>query len=135
MASASLSSSSTTLLHDGVSRQLSVVAHTDGPVPAYPLYWVPATCNLLSTPLGQALLEAVKAEGRGCGDVGRLAAVVEALARLAGCGGCLRPAALSGLMVLLCSRLPQVRTKPLGCWPAGQSAPSALLERLPESKR
>ena len=55
-------------------------------------------------------MKAVKGEGRGCGDVARMCAVAEALARLVGCGAPLRAGALSGVLTLLVSRLPRVMT-------------------------
>lgn len=53
-------------------------------------------------------MEAVKAQGRGCGDVGRLCAVGEALCRLSGCGPPVGDSALAGVLTLLSSRLPRV---------------------------
>lgn len=58
----------------------------------------------------QALMEAVKSEGRGCGDVGRMCLVAEALAHLAACGPPVRDGALTGVLTLLVSRMSRVRT-------------------------
>lgn len=58
----------------------------------------------------QALMEAVKGEGRGCGDVGRMCLVAEALAHLAACGPPVRDGALTGVLTLLVSRMSRVRT-------------------------
>lgn len=54
-------------------------------------------------------MEAVKSEGRGCGDVGRMCAVAEVLCHLAACGPPVREAALNGVLTLLVSRMPRVR--------------------------
>lgn len=53
-------------------------------------------------------MEGVKAQGRGCGDVGRMCAVAEALCRLSACGPPVRESALTGVLTLLVSRMSRV---------------------------
>ncbi|GFR52318.1 hypothetical protein Agub_g14856, partial [Astrephomene gubernaculifera] len=55
------------------------------------------------------LVEAVRAETRGCSDVGRLLDAASLLCHLVPYPGHCRTSALQGLMVLLCSRYPKVR--------------------------